>query len=134
MASEQVPVSRFDALIGTEWISDDPDEARVRIEVREELKQVYGLVHGGVFSTLVEGLCSRTTRSQVAKNGMAAMGQSLDISFLRPVTEGWLTVTARARHRGRTTWVWEAEATDGQGRLCALARMTVAVRPADAPG
>jgi 1,4-dihydroxy-2-naphthoyl-CoA hydrolase len=40
-------------------------------------------------------------------------------------------VHARAvrRHRGRTTWVWEVEITDDQGRLCALVRMTVAVRP-----
>ena len=36
---------------------------------------------------------------------------------------------ARARHRGRTTWVWEVELTDDDGRLCVLTRVTVAVRP-----
>jgi len=43
-------------------------------------------------------------------------------------------VTARARHRGKTSWVWDAEASDDQGRLCALAKVTVAVRPFEAPG
>jgi uncharacterized protein (TIGR00369 family) len=49
-------------------------------------------------------------------------------SFLRPILEGTVHATARARHRGRTTWVWEVEITDDQERLCALVRMTIAVR------
>jgi len=57
------------------------------------------------------------------------MGQSIGVSFIRPVTEGSTEVQARARHRGRTTWVWDAEVKDGDGRLCALAQMTIAVRP-----
>jgi 1,4-dihydroxy-2-naphthoyl-CoA hydrolase len=36
---------------------------------------------------------------------------------------------ARAHPRGRTTWVWEVELTDDDGRLCAMTRVTVAVRP-----
>ena len=63
---------------------------------------------------------------------MIAMGQSIDVSFLRPVTEGDAEVRAVARHRGRTTWVWEAEVLDDDGKLCALAQMTIAVR-ADEP-
>ena|SRR6476469_8079471 len=121
--------SPFDQLIGTQWVSDDPDEARARIEVRDELMQPTGLVHGGVLSTLVESVCSRATAVAVLDEGMIAMGQSLDVSWVRPVTRGSLEVIARARHRGRTTWIWDAEVTDDDGRLCALARMTIAVRP-----
>ena len=51
-------------------------------------------------------------------------------SFLRPITEGTIHAEARRRHRGRTTWVWEVEITDDHGRLCALVRMTIAVRDA----
>ena len=58
------------------------------------------------------------------------MGLSNQTSFLRPVTEGSINAVARARHRGRTTWVWEVELTDDDGRLCALTRVTVAVRAA----
>jgi 1,4-dihydroxy-2-naphthoyl-CoA hydrolase len=122
--------SPFDELIGTEWISDDPDGARVRVEVREQLLQPLGLLHGGVYSTLVESVCSRATAIAVGRERKQAMGQSLDISFLRPLSAGTLTVEARARHRGSTTWVWEAEARDSEGHFCALARMTIAVRPA----
>jgi 1,4-dihydroxy-2-naphthoyl-CoA hydrolase len=122
-------ISHFDALIGTEWLDDDPEHARARVQMREELRQPVGLMHGGVMSTLVESVCSRATALAVRGDGMAAMGQSISVSFIRPITTGHAEVCAQARHRGRTTWVWEAEVKDAEGRLCALAQMTIAVRP-----
>jgi 1,4-dihydroxy-2-naphthoyl-CoA hydrolase len=121
-------LSRFDALIGTEWLDDDPKHARARVTVRDDLRQPVGLMHGGVMSSLVESVCSRATALAVLDDGMAAMGQSISVSFMRPVTEGHAEARATARHRGRTTWVWEAEVVDAEGNLCALAQMTIAVR------
>lgn len=123
------PISHFDTLVGTEWLDDDPEHARARVQLRDELRQPVGLMHGGVMSTLVESVCSRATALAVFGDGMAAMGQSISVSFMRPVTEGHAEVRAKARHRGRTTWVWEAEVVDAEERLCALAQMTIAVRP-----
>jgi uncharacterized protein (TIGR00369 family) len=127
-------VSHFDALVGTEWLDDDPEHARVRVAMRDELRQPVGLLHGGVMSTLVESVCSRATALAVLDDGMMAMGQSIGVNFIRPITEGHAEVHAEARHRGRTTWVWDAEVTDANGKLCALAQMTIAVRPRPKPG
>jgi 1,4-dihydroxy-2-naphthoyl-CoA hydrolase len=121
--------SHFDALIGTEWLDDDPDHARVRVAMRDELRQPVGLLHGGVMSSLVESVCSRATALTVMGDGMMAMGQSIHLSFIRPISAGHAEVRATARHRGRTTWVWDAEVLDADERLCALAQMTIAVRP-----
>jgi uncharacterized protein (TIGR00369 family) len=121
--------SDFDVLMGTEWLGDDPDRARVRLPLRDELRQPFGLLHGGVMSSLVESICSRATALAVADRGMIAMGQSISVNFIRPITEGAIEVEARARHRGRTTWVWDVEVRDDEVRLCALAQMTIAVRP-----
>jgi 1,4-dihydroxy-2-naphthoyl-CoA hydrolase len=57
------------------------------------------------------------------------MGISNDTSFLRGARGEWITARGRARHRGRTTWVWEIDHTDDEGRLCAVSRVTIAVRP-----
>jgi uncharacterized protein (TIGR00369 family) len=128
--SENLPENLgFAELVGVEWLDDDPDHARARVAVRDELLQPFGLMHGGVFSTLVESVCSRATALAVLGEGMAAMGQAINVSFLRPVLEGSAEVRASARHRGRSTWVWEAEVVDSEDRLCALAQMTIAVRP-----
>ena len=126
--NEGEQVKHFDELIGTEWLSDDPDEARVRISLRDELRQPFGLMHGGVMLTLVESVCSWATARAVYDDGMGAMAQSINVSFMRPVTEGGVEVSAKARHRGRTSWVWQAEVVDDAGKVCALAQMTIAVR------
>jgi 1,4-dihydroxy-2-naphthoyl-CoA hydrolase len=64
----------------------------------------------------------------VQPDGKSAQGMSNQTSFLRPITSGAIHAVARRRHRGRTTWVWEVEIADDDGRLCALVRMTIAVR------
>jgi 1,4-dihydroxy-2-naphthoyl-CoA hydrolase len=61
-----------------------------------------------------------------------AVGLSNNTSFMRPVSEGVVLAEARRRHRGRTTWIWDVDFTDAQGRLCASSRVTMAIRPTPA--
>jgi uncharacterized protein (TIGR00369 family) len=113
----------LDALLGVEHLEAADGEARARAPVREHLLQPLGLVHGGVLASVAESAC--VTATARALDG-AARALAVHTSFLRPVTEGSVHAHARARHRGRTTWVWEVDLTDDTGRLCALARVTVA--------
>jgi 1,4-dihydroxy-2-naphthoyl-CoA hydrolase len=129
MAQQEDIPSGFAGEIGTEWIDFDPDKARARIEVEERHLQPFGTVHGGVYAALAESICSAATYEAVRSDEMAAMGQSNNTTFLRPVLQGHVNALASARHRGRTTWVWDVEMTDDEGRVCALSRVTIAVRP-----
>jgi uncharacterized protein (TIGR00369 family) len=126
-APVEFPVG-FDRLIGLEVLSIDDREVRARVEVRDELLQPGGLVHGGVFASIAESLASMATWMAVQEEGTSAQGLSNQTSFLRPILGGTIHAVARRRHRGRTTWVWEVDITDDDDRLCALVRMTVAVR------
>ena len=118
----------FDGLYGLEILELGDELARARVVVRDELKQPMGLVHGGVYAAIAESLASTATAINVGGDGKIATGLSNQTSFLRPITEGTIHATATRKHRGRTTWVWEVEMTDDQGRLCVLTRMTIAVR------
>jgi 1,4-dihydroxy-2-naphthoyl-CoA hydrolase len=118
----------FDGLFGLEYTELSAEVAAGRVVVRDELKQAAGLVHGGVYAAIAESLASVATAVAVMPEGKVAMGLSNQTSFLRPITEGTIHATARARHRGRTTWVWEVEISDDDGQLCVLTRMTIAVR------
>jgi uncharacterized protein (TIGR00369 family) len=120
----------FDRLYGLEITEIAQDLMRGTVSVRDELKQPAGLVHGGVYAAIAESLATNGTTLAVIADGKMAVGLSNQTSFLRPITEGTIHAQARARHRGRTTWVWEVELTDDAGRLCVLTRVTVAVRPA----
>ena len=87
-----------------------------------------GLVHGGIFASIAESITSTATAMAVWPDGQGRPGDLQPDLFLRPIPNGTIHAEARRRHRGRTTWVWEVDITDDEGRLCALVRMTIAVR------
>jgi uncharacterized protein (TIGR00369 family) len=118
----------FDGLLGLEVTELTDERVAGRVAVREELKQPVGLVHGGVYAAIAESLASFATGRAVFPDGQIAQGLSNQTSFLRPITAGTIHAVGIRKHRGRTTWVWEVEISDDQGRLCVLTRMTVAVR------
>ena len=115
----------FDTLYGLEIESATAEEARGSVPVSDGVRQPAGLVHGGVYASMAESLAVAATQ---AATGRAAVGHSSQTSFLRPITQGTVHAAGRPRHAGRSTWVWEFDVTDGDGRLCALVRMTVALR------
>ena len=125
-----IPFERtFDALYGLEILESGPDLVRAQVRVADHHKQPMGLVHGGVLASIAESIASGATGRAVLPDGAIAQGMSNQTSFLRPIRGGTIHAVARRRHKGRTTWVWEVEISDDDERLCALVRMTVAVRP-----
>ena len=123
-------ITGFDALYGLQILSLGDEEATAEVKVRDDILQPAGLVHGGVFASIAESLTSFATWQAVSREGKSAQGLSNQTSFLRPIVGGTIHAIARRRHKGRTTWVWEVDITDDEGRVCALVRMTVAVREA----
>lgn len=118
----------LDALLGLE-ISELADGlVRAEMPIRNELLQPHGLVHGGVYAAIAESISSTGTYVGVGDEQALVMGLSNLTSFMRPMTEGTIHASARARHRGRTTWVWDVDLLDDAGRLCAASRVTIAVR------
>ncbi|SRR5258707_186626 len=119
----------FDRLYGLELLEMTDSEVRARVLVRDEHKQPAGLVHGGLYASIAESISSIATGITVLEEGNVAMGMSNNTSFLRPTTAGTVHAHAVRLHRGRTTWIWDVSFSDDDGRVCALTRMTIAVRP-----
>lgn len=119
----------FDRLYGLQLLDYDESQVTAQVQVREEIKQPMGLVHGGVYASIAESMTSMATALAVMGEGNTAMGMSNSTSFLRPITEGVVHAQATRLHRGRTTWVWDVRFSDDAGRTCAVTRMTIAVRP-----
>ncbi len=131
--SADTPFSTANSMEGTlgfEILECGPDHGRGRFVVEDRVRQPFGIVHGGAYAALAESLASRCTYEAVRNEGNVAMGQSNFTSFMRPVSEGTVTAEAHCTHRGRTSFVWEVDFTDEQGRRCAATRVTMAVRPA----
>ena len=72
-------------------------------------------------------LASEATVASVHDDGIIAVGLSNHTSFLRPVERGTIYAEAQRLHGGKTTWLWEVSFKDDE--LCAVSRLTLAVRP-----
>jgi uncharacterized protein (TIGR00369 family) len=127
-ASAQVSWPGFDRVYGLEQVEVGEGSARGKVVVRDELKQALGGVHGGVYAAIADSLTSIATARAAGSERSVVVPLASQTSFLRPITEGTIHAHAVAKHRGRTTWVWEVEICDDRGRLCVLTRMTIAVR------
>jgi 1,4-dihydroxy-2-naphthoyl-CoA hydrolase len=111
---------------GYEQLSED--RFVMRMPVTPAVLQPFGIVHGGSYAALAESLCSRATYAAVEPENIA-MGQVNETAFLRAIRAGEVVAEAEAVHRGRTSWVWNVEMRDGDGRMCATSRLIIAVRP-----
>jgi 1,4-dihydroxy-2-naphthoyl-CoA hydrolase len=124
----QAPVT-LNSVLAFETVEVGPELARAKAEIGDQHRQPYGIVHGGVYAALAESIASEATAIAVYEDGNIALGMSNFVSFMRPISSGTVHAEARRKHAGSTTWVWEVDMTDDQGRLCAASRVTVAVRP-----
>jgi uncharacterized protein (TIGR00369 family) len=120
----------FEGFLGLEWHELTEDSARVSFEVRDNLKQPLGLLHGGIYSAVAETIASVATVRAVWRDGLIGSGLSNTASFLRPITTGTVHVTGRRRYNDEREWLWSHEFRDDHDRLCALVDVTIAVRPA----
>ncbi|MDZ7790070.1 MAG: PaaI family thioesterase [Xanthomonadales bacterium] len=124
MARTTVP---FNELVGLRFTLVSPDRVEATLQVRPEHHQPSGVVHGGVYATLVEAVGSTGSVAHVAAEGKLAMGVHNATSFLRPTTEGVLTAVATPIHLGRTQHLWDVRVTRADGSLTAKGELRVAV-------
>src|SRR5947209_10221399 len=108
----------FEGFLGLEWHELSEDSARVSFEVRDNLKQPLGLLHGGIYSAVAETIASVASVRAVWRDGMIGSGLSNTASFLRPITAGTVYVAARRRYKDQREWLWSHEFRDDHDRLC----------------
>ncbi|HWB88299.1 MAG TPA: PaaI family thioesterase [Acidimicrobiia bacterium] len=104
-----------------ELVDANTEVAIGRVEIKEIHQQPYGVVHGGLYCTLIETLASAGAALWAMDQGMAgAVGLTNKTDFLRATTEGVLVGRATPIHRGRTQQLWQVDVTrESDGKLVA---------------
>ena len=98
--------------------------ARATLSLNEAHHQPFGIVHGGIYATAVEGLASAGACAAVADRGMYAVGTSNTTDFLRPVTVADVEVVAEPIFQGRTQQLWQVSITRiNDGKLVAKGQL-----------
>lgn len=115
-----LPLSPFDQLLGVRFhtINEEEVEAELVVDPARH-HQPYGVVHGGVYATLVETLASYGAALSAEPAGLRAVGIENHTHFLRMVGSGTIQAKARALQRGRRLHLWWVECRDQDGRLLA---------------
>jgi uncharacterized protein (TIGR00369 family) len=106
----------FAAFLGLEFTEATGDRVVTRWKARPDLHQPYGIVHGGVYCSVVETAASVGAALWLGDRGQV-VGVSNQTDFLRAVRDDLLTATATPVHRGRLQQLWEVEIRDEQDRL-----------------
>ena len=112
--------------LGIEFAELGADHLVGRMPVDHRTRQPFGILHGGASVLLAESLVS-CAATFVAEPGKACVGMEINANHLRPVTDGWVTGTARPVSLGRRSQVWEVRIVDDQDRLVCISRCTLAV-------
>jgi 1,4-dihydroxy-2-naphthoyl-CoA hydrolase len=113
----------FEIAMGLVFTRASPTEVACEMPVGAHLTQPYGLVHGGVYASIVETVASVGAALVAMPRGQTTVGLENSTTFLRAVRAGTLVGVGVPIHTGRTTQVWEVEVRDGDGKLAAKGRV-----------
>ena len=96
------------------------------IDVSTDHHTPWGVVHGGVFATIVESTGSLGASAAVADRGQFAVGVHNSTDFLRPTVTGRIDVVAQPILQGRVQQLWSVDFTrHDDGKLVAQGRLRV---------
>lgn len=110
----------FDQEIGLQFTELSPDGARAQLEVTPKLLQPMGLVHGGVYCSIIESMASVAAYTWLAtRGGGNVVGVNNNTDFLRSIGSGMVYGAAEPIHRGRRQQLWLVTITDGADKVVA---------------
>ena len=117
----------FDAELGLRFTELSPDGARAELEVKPKLLQPMGLVHGGVYCSMIESMATVAAYTWLnargsggnGGNGGNVVGVNNNTDFLRSIGSGMVYGTAEPIHRGRRQQLWLVTITDASDRVVA---------------
>ncbi len=113
----------FARLLGIELEEVGSGTATLGLNVRRELTQNHGVVHGGAIASLIDTATAFAILSLLGP-GEKVTTVDLTISYLRPVTDGRITAIAKVVRAGRRLFVVSAEVFGQDEKLATTALST----------
>jgi uncharacterized protein (TIGR00369 family) len=124
MDLRDVPQGRFVESLGLRITEVSGDKVVAEWTATEDHLQPYGIVHGGVYCTVVETLGSYGSAAWYGDRGKV-VGVTNSTDFYRAVSGGEMVSVAVPVHQGRSQQVWVVETHDTDGRLVARGQLRV---------
>jgi len=119
-------------LLGARMVAFGGGAATIELDIRDELRQQSGFVHGGVLAYLADNALTFVAGSVI--DGARVMTAGFTIDYLRPAVGAMLRAQATVVRAGRTRAVCRCDistlaAVDAEPVLCAVAQGNISVLP-----
>ena len=101
-------------------------KSRLEVAVGEKHFQPFGIVHGGVFSSLIDAAAFWAVYTQVDE-GLGMTTVELKLNYLAPVVKGTMIGKGRSIRVGKTLCLGEASIEDERGALLAHGTSTMMI-------
>ena len=112
--------------LGMRFVVTDRDRVVAELEIREPLRNVNGVLHGGALMALADAAGGAATLLNLPEGAGTATIES-KTNFFAPARSGTVRAESTPLHRGRSTMVWQTRVTDESGKLLSLTIQTQAV-------
>ena len=125
----------FDSELGLTFLEVTPDGARAQLTITDQLLQPWGIVHGGVYCSIVESLASVSAHVWLTADGGggSVVGVNNNTDFLRAISAGTVTAVSTPIHRGRRQQLWVITVSDENDRLVARGQVRLQNMPEAVP-
>lgn len=124
--------SAFMKVFGLSFDEVGPERVTASFEAGPDHHQPWGLVHGGVFTAVIETVATTGAYTAVKDNGQLAVGVNNVTDFMRPHKEGKLDVVAEPLQQAKAQQLWQVVITREDGKP--VARGQVRLQNIDADG
>lgn len=127
---QEIAESRVQTMVdhlGIEFTEIGSDYLSAKMPVDRRTKQPMGIMHGGASCALAETIASIAANACVDPEKKVCVGLEINTSHIKMARSGYVFGTARAKHIGKTTQLWEIEITNEEGNIISLSRLRMAV-------
>jgi len=112
--TDLVEPSELMRLLEIEFDQITPTRVSGSVAADERHHQPWGLVHGGLYTAVIETFATTGAYEAVRDRGQLAVGVANATDFIRPHRTGRLDVLAVAIQQGRTQQLWQVEMRRGE--------------------
>ncbi|MCA1719026.1 MAG: PaaI family thioesterase [Actinobacteria bacterium] len=124
--------SAFMRILGLRFEEVGPERVTASFETGPDHHQPWGLVHGGVFTAVIETVATTGAYQAVEDRGQLAVGVNNVTDFMRPHQQGRLDVVAEPLQQTKTQQLWQAVITREDGKTVARGQVRLQNIAADA--
>jgi uncharacterized protein (TIGR00369 family) len=121
-------VGTMAGFLGIKVVEVSLDHVVAELEIRTELQNTNGIVHGGTLMAFADALGGIATAVNLPPGAITSTIES-KTNFLAAGRTGVMRATATPLHKGRRTMVWQTNITDENGRLLSVTTQTQLVIP-----